>query len=111
MAPGDKRGRRLSDGGMTRLREAEGKAQLLEVGMGGGVFGCVCISGLYCYLLVSYLSSHCTFVPCLTPTTNSKEELAAAKRAAEEAEAQLAEARAAAAQAVSTQSQLQVGFC
>lgn len=29
---GDKRGRRLSDGGMTRLREAEGKAQLLEVG-------------------------------------------------------------------------------
>lgn len=39
---------------------------------------------------------------------NRQEELAAAKRAAEEAEAQLAEARAAAAEAVSTQSQLQV---
>lgn len=56
----------------------------------------------------SYLSSHCTYVPRLPPTTNSKEELAAAKRAEEEAEAQLAEARAASAQAVSTQSQLQV---
>lgn len=30
-APSGKQSRRLSDGGMTRLREAEGKAQLLEV--------------------------------------------------------------------------------
>lgn len=70
MAPGDKRGRRLSDGGMTRLREAEGKAQLLEVGMGGGVFGCVCICGFCCYLLwiVSFVSLY------LRPTPSSDHE-------------------------------------